>query len=103
MLDCKIKGVFFPRGARLVSIYYRTILSIIGVNRMETKNPQSALKNAIKISTLIKSDMENLLGIHAQVMWSYYLQLKNEGFTDDQAFELVKNASPKHLEIKLKQ
>ena len=69
---------------------------------METKNPQLALKNAVKITTLLKSDMENLLGIHAQIMWSYYIQLKKEGFMDDQAFELVKNASPKQFEIKLK-
>jgi hypothetical protein len=69
---------------------------------METKNPQLALKNAVKITTLLKSDMENLLGIHAQIMWSYYIQLKKEGFTDDQAFKLVKNASPKQFEIKLK-
>jgi hypothetical protein len=51
---------------------------------MENDKPQLALKNAVKIAT------------------SYYNQLKNEGFTDNQAFELVKNAAPKQLEIKLK-
>jgi len=45
--------------------------------------------------------MEELLGIQAKIMWSYYNLLKNEGFTDDQAFELVKNAAPKQLEVKL--
>jgi hypothetical protein len=69
---------------------------------MENDKPQLALKNAVKIATSIKSDMERLLGIQAQIMWSYYYQLKNEGFTDNQAFELVKNAAPKQLEIKLK-
>jgi hypothetical protein len=66
------------------------------------KNPQVALKNAVKMITSIKPDMENLLGIQAQIMWSYYTKLKNEGFTDTQAFELVKNAAPKQLEMKLK-
>jgi hypothetical protein len=33
---------------------------------------------------------------------AYYIQLKNEGFKDDQAFELVKNAAPIQLEVKLK-
>jgi len=69
---------------------------------MKNDKPQLALKNAVKIATSIKSDMEKLLGIQAQIMWSYYNQLKNEGFTDNQAFELVKNAAPKQLEIKLK-
>jgi hypothetical protein len=69
---------------------------------MENDKPQLALKNAVKIATSIKSDMEKLLGIQAQIMWLYYNQLKNEGFTDNQAFELVKNAAPKQLEIKLK-
>ena len=61
-----------------------------------------ALKNAVKMATLVKSDVENLLEIQAQIMWSYFNQLKNEGFTEEQAFELVKNAAPKQLEIKLK-
>ena len=54
------------------------------------------------MATLVKSDVENLLEIQAQIMWSYFNQLKNEGFTEEQAFELVKNAAPKQLEIKLK-
>ena len=46
--------------------------------------------------------MEKLLGIQAEMMWSYYNQLKAEGFTDEQAFELVKHAAPRQLEMKLK-
>ncbi len=69
---------------------------------MEKNKSQVAVKNAVKIATLVKSDMENLLEIQAQIMWTYFNQLKNEGFTEDQAFELVKNAAPKQLEIKLK-
>jgi hypothetical protein len=46
--------------------------------------------------------MENLLGIQAKLLRSYYRQLIAEGFTNDQAFELVKSAAPKQLEIKLK-
>jgi hypothetical protein len=40
--------------------------------------------------------------IQAEMMWVYYIQLKKEGFTDNQAFELVKNTAPKQLEMKLK-
>jgi hypothetical protein len=61
------------------------------------------LENAVKVTASIRPDMEELLGIQAKIMWSYYNQLKNEGFTDNQAFELVKNAAPKQLEVKLKQ
>jgi hypothetical protein len=46
--------------------------------------------------------MEKLLGIQAKILRSYYKQLTEEGFTDDQAFELVKSAAPKQLEIKQK-
>ena len=46
--------------------------------------------------------MKNLLGIQAEMKWSYYTQLKKVGFSDTQAFELVKNAAPKQLEMKLK-
>ena len=45
--------------------------------------------------------VEELLGVQAKILWSYYNQLKKEGFTDEQAFELVKNAAPKELEVKL--
>lgn len=69
---------------------------------MEKSETKKILENAVKMATSIKSDMEELLGIQAKIMWSYYNHLKNEGFTDDQAFELVKNAAPKQLEIKLK-
>jgi hypothetical protein len=68
------------------------------LSRSETKK---VLENAVKVATSIRPDMEELLGIQAKIMWSYYNQLKNEGFTDDQAFELVKNAAPKQLEVKL--
>jgi len=54
------------------------------------------------MATSIRPDMEELLGIQAKIMWSHYNQLKNEGFTNDQAFELVKNAASKQLEMKLK-
>jgi hypothetical protein len=60
------------------------------------------LENAVKVTASIRPDIEELLGIQAKIMWSYYNQLKNEGFTADQAFELVKNAAPKQLEVKLK-
>ena len=70
--------------------------------RMDKNKSQLALKNAVEVATLLKPDMENLLGIQAEMMWSYYTQLKKEGFTDNQAFELVKNAAPKQLEMKLK-
>jgi hypothetical protein len=60
------------------------------------------LENAVKVTASIRPDMEELLGIQAKIMWSYYKQLKTEGFTDNQAFELVKNAAPKQLEVKVK-
>ena len=69
---------------------------------MDKNKSQLALKNAVEVATLLKPDMENLLGIQAEMMWVYYTQLKKEGFTDNQAFELVKNAAPKQLEMKLK-
>jgi hypothetical protein len=69
---------------------------------MDKNKSQLALKNAVEVATLLKPDMENLLGIQAEMMWAYYTQLKKEGFTDNQAFELVKNAAPKQLEMKLK-
>ncbi|MCX6655652.1 MAG: hypothetical protein NTY03_11130 [Candidatus Bathyarchaeota archaeon] len=69
---------------------------------MEKSETKKALENAVKVAASIRPDMEEILGIQAKIMWSYYNQLKNEGFTDDQAFELVKNAAPKQLEVKLK-
>lgn len=60
------------------------------------------LENAVKVTAEIIPEMEELLGIQAKIMRSYYLQLINEGFTTDQAFELVKNAAPKQLEVKIK-
>ena len=69
---------------------------------MEKSETKKVLENAVKMATSIRPDMEELLGIQAKIMWSYYNQLKSEGFTDDQAFELVKNAAPKQLEVKLK-
>jgi hypothetical protein len=52
------------------------------LDRTETKK---VLENAVKVATLIIPDMEELLGIQAKIMWSFYNQVKNEGFTDDQA------------------
>jgi len=72
------------------------------VKRLEKSETKKVLENAVKMATSIRPDMEELLGIQAKIMWSYYNQLKSEGFTDDQAFELVKNAAPKQLEVKLK-
>jgi hypothetical protein len=69
---------------------------------MEKNKAQLALKNAVEVVTLLKPDMEKILGIQAEMMWIYYNQLIKEGFTDAQAFELVKNAAPKQLEMKLK-
>ena len=69
---------------------------------MEKSEAKKALENAVNMAASIRPDMEELLGIQAKIMWSYYNQLKNVGFTDDQAFELVKNAAPKQLEMKLK-
>jgi len=69
------------------------------LDRSETKK---VLENAVKVASSIRPDMEELLGIQAKIMWSYFNQLKNEGFTDEQAFELVKNAAPKQVELKHK-
>ena len=69
---------------------------------MEKSEAKKMLENAVKVTASIRQDVEELLGIQAKIMWSYYLQLKNEGFTTDQAFELVKSAAPKQLEVKLK-
>ncbi|MGD0804676.1 MAG: hypothetical protein ABSA11_11465 [Candidatus Bathyarchaeia archaeon] len=69
---------------------------------MEKSETKKMLENAVKVTASIRPDMEELLGIQAKIMWAYYNQLKNEGFTDDQSFELVKNAAPKQLEVKLK-
>jgi hypothetical protein len=60
------------------------------------------LNQAVELATSIKPEMENLLGIQAKILRSYYIQLIEEGFTDDQAFELVKSAAPKQLEVKMK-
>ena len=60
------------------------------------------LNEAVELATSIRPEMENLLGIQAKLLRSYYRQLIEEGFTNDQAFELVKSAAPKQLEIKLK-
>ena len=72
------------------------------MRNMDKNKAQLALKNAVEVVTLLKPDMEKILGIQAEVMWAYYNQLVKEGFTDTQAFELVKNAAPKQLEMKLK-
>jgi hypothetical protein len=60
------------------------------------------VKEAVELATSIEPEMEKLLGIQAKILRVYYGQLINEGFTSDQAFELVQNAAPKQLEIKLK-
>ena len=60
------------------------------------------LKKFIELATSVMPDMEELLGIQAKILWSYYSQLRKEGFAEDQAFELFKNAAPKQLEVKLK-
>ncbi len=69
---------------------------------LEKNETKKMLENAVKVTSSIRPEMEELLGLQAKIMWKYYNQLKNEGFTDDQAFELVKNAAPKQLEVKLK-
>ena len=69
---------------------------------MGKNKAQEALKNAVEVLNIVKPDMEKLLGIQAEMMWTYYIQLKTEGFTEDQAFELVKQAAPKQIEMKLK-
>ena len=60
------------------------------------------LKKAVELAVSVTPDLEELLKVQAKVLWSYYGQLKKEGFTDEQAFELVKYAAPKQLEIKMK-
>lgn len=60
------------------------------------------LKKAVELATSLTPDLEELLKVQAKILWSYYSQLKKEGFTDEQAFELVKYAAPKQLEIKIK-
>ena len=60
------------------------------------------LTKAVELATAIQPEMEKLLGIQAKILRTYYKQLTGEGFTDDQAFELVKSAAPKQLEIKHK-
>lgn len=60
------------------------------------------LKKAVELAASLTPDLEELLKVQAKILWSYYSQLKKEGFTDEQAFELVKYAAPKQLEIKLK-
>ncbi len=72
------------------------------MKKMDKNKAQLALQNAVEVATLLKPDMVSLLEIQSEMMWLYYTQLKNEGFTDSQAFELVKNAAPKQLEMKLK-
>ncbi len=72
------------------------------MKKMDKNKAQLALQNAVEVATLLKPDMVSLLKIKSEMMWLYYTQLKNEGFTDSQAFELVKNAAPKQLEMKLK-
>ena len=72
------------------------------MENVDKKKAQVAVKEAVEVVTSIKPDMEKLLGIQAEMMWSYYTQLKKVGFSDSQAFELVKNAAPKQLEIKHK-
>lgn len=63
---------------------------------------KAKLEKAVELATSITPDMAKLLGIQAKIMWSYYTQLRKEGFNDEQAFELVKNAAAKQLEVKLK-
>ncbi len=60
------------------------------------------LKKFVELAASVTPDMEKLLGIQAKILWSYYSQLREVGFTDEQAFELVRNAAPKQLEVKLK-
>jgi hypothetical protein len=72
------------------------------MKKMDKNKAQLALQNAVEVATLLKPDMVSLLEIQSEMMWLYYTQLKNEGFTDSQAFELVKNAAPRQLEMKLK-
>ena len=72
------------------------------MENLDKKKAQVAVKTAVEVVSSIKPDMEKLLSIQAEMMWNYYIQLKKEGFSDSQAFELVKNAAPKQLEIKYK-
>jgi hypothetical protein len=72
------------------------------MKKMDKNKAQLALQNAVEVATLLKPDMVSLLEIQSEMMWLYFTQLKNEGFTDSQAFELVKNAAPRQLEMKLK-
>ena len=53
---------------------------------MGNKKAFEAVKNAVEVITTVKPDMEKLLGIQAEMMRTYYNQLKTERFTDDQAF-----------------
>ena len=60
------------------------------------------LKKAITLLTEARSDLEALMDVQVKMLWSYYNKLKQEGFNDEQAFELTKRAAPKQMEMKLK-
>ena len=51
------------------------------------------LNEAVELATSIRPEREKLLGIQATILQSYYRRLIEEGFTNDQAFELVKSAA----------
>jgi len=60
------------------------------------------LKKAITLLTEARSDLEALMDVQVKMLWSYYNKLKQEGFNDEQAFELTKRVAPKQMEMKLK-
>ena len=60
------------------------------------------LKKAITLLTEARSDLEALMDVQVKMLWSYYDKLKQEGFNDEQAFELTKRVAPKQMEMKLK-
>ena len=53
---------------------------------MGNKKAFEAVKNAVEVITTVKPDMEKLLGIQAEMMWTYYNQLKTERFTEAHHF-----------------
>ena len=69
---------------------------------VKLEEARQKLRKFVELAASVTPGMEELLGIQAKLLWFYYNHLKKEGFTNDQAFELVKNAAPKHLEVKLK-
>ena len=66
------------------------------------KLEREKLKKAVTLLTEARSDLDELMGIQAKMLWSCYNKLKEEGFNDEQAFELTKRAAPKQMEMKLK-